>query len=159
VSPIRTIQSQVAQHYGLTIAELVGPKRHRPLVYHRKLAMYLARVLTGASYPAIARAFKGRDHTTVMWAVKAVEKRLAADDGDLAATAEVIAIAVSATLARWQDDPAERLAKAVAAIRGATGTPCGPSWDAELVGSDQTCTNETHIGIATISSSPFTGSH
>ena len=55
--------------YGFEIDELIGKSRRRPLVVARQVAMYVMRELTDLSYPAIAREFGGRDHTTVIHAV------------------------------------------------------------------------------------------
>ena len=63
------ILEATAQSYGFTIDALCGPSRTRPLVTARQVAMYLVRNLTDYSYPAIARVFGGRDHTTVIHAV------------------------------------------------------------------------------------------
>ncbi|HLM95725.1 MAG TPA: helix-turn-helix domain-containing protein, partial [Acidimicrobiales bacterium] len=49
-----------------------GPSRRRPLVIARQIGMYLFRDLTDYSFPAIAREFGGRDHTTVMHAVEKI---------------------------------------------------------------------------------------
>ena len=51
---------------------LRGKSRHRPLVTARQIAMYVFRELTDLSFPAIAREFGGRDHTTVMHAVEKI---------------------------------------------------------------------------------------
>ena len=59
--------------FGFSIADLTGPNRGRPLVLARQIAMYVLRQLTDHSYPAIARAFGGRDHTTVIHAVNKIE--------------------------------------------------------------------------------------
>jgi chromosomal replication initiator protein len=63
------ILEATATSYGFTIDALCGPSRTRPLVTARQVAMYLVRNLTDYSYPAIARVFGGRDHTTVIHAV------------------------------------------------------------------------------------------
>ncbi len=63
------ILEATAASYGFTIDALCGPSRTRPLVTARQVAMYLVRNLTDYSYPAIARVFGGRDHTTVIHAV------------------------------------------------------------------------------------------
>ena len=63
------ILDATAASYGFTIDALCGPSRTRPLVTARQVAMYLVRNLTDYSYPAIARVFGGRDHTTVIHAV------------------------------------------------------------------------------------------
>ncbi len=58
-----------ATMFGFTREEIVGQRRHRPLVTARQIAMYVFRELTDLSYPAIAKEFGGRDHTTVIHAV------------------------------------------------------------------------------------------
>jgi chromosomal replication initiator protein len=63
------ILEATANRYGFTIDAICGPSRTRPLVTARQVAMYLVRNLTDYSYPAIARVFGGRDHTTVIHAV------------------------------------------------------------------------------------------
>ena len=58
--------------FGFPIDELTGKSRRRPLVTARQMAMYVFRELTDLSYPAIAREFGGRDHTTVIHAVEKI---------------------------------------------------------------------------------------
>ncbi len=78
------ILETTSQIFGFSIEELKGKSRRRPLVTARQVAMYVVRELTDLSYPAIAREFGGRDHTTVMHAVEKVanlmkERRLIYD--------------------------------------------------------------------------------
>ena len=76
VSPtLAKISSLVAAHYGLTLGELRGRKRARSVAWPRQVAMYLCRRHAKRSYPAIGEFF-GRNHTTVMHAVRAVEQRI-----------------------------------------------------------------------------------
>ena len=63
------ILDATAASYGFSIEAICGPSRTRPLVTARQVAMYLVRNLTDYSYPAIARVFGNRDHTTVIHAV------------------------------------------------------------------------------------------
>jgi chromosomal replication initiator protein len=63
------ILEATALSYGFSIDAICGPSRTRPLVTARQVAMYLTRELTDYSYPAIARVFGNRDHTTVIHAV------------------------------------------------------------------------------------------
>ena len=58
--------------FGFTVEDLNGKSRRRPLVTARQVAMYVVRELTDLSYPAIAREFGGRDHTTVIHAVEKI---------------------------------------------------------------------------------------
>jgi chromosomal replication initiator protein len=70
----KQILEATAKAYDLSIEEMCGPSRRRPLVAARQTAMYLFRELTEYSYPAIAREFGDRDHTTVMHAQKKVAR-------------------------------------------------------------------------------------
>jgi chromosomal replication initiator protein len=63
------ILEATASTFGFTVEDLCGPSRRRPLVIARQIGMYVFREMTDFSYPAIAREFGGRDHTTVMHAV------------------------------------------------------------------------------------------
>ena len=68
----KLILESTAGAFGFTIEELCGTSRRRPLVNARQIGMYLFRELTDYSYPAIAREFGGRDHTTVIHAFEKV---------------------------------------------------------------------------------------
>ncbi len=70
-----------AGEVGVNRQELRARNRRPPVVWARQLAMYLARELTGASLPDIGRAFGGRNHTTVLHAVRCVERKMDADEG------------------------------------------------------------------------------
>lgn len=70
------ILEATANRYGFTIDAICGPSRTRPLVTARQVAMYLVRVMTDYSYPAIARVFGGRDHTTVIHAVEKITAQM-----------------------------------------------------------------------------------
>jgi chromosomal replication initiator protein len=65
----QVILEATSEMFGFSIDDLKGKSRQRPLVVARQVAMYVTRELTDLSYPAIAREFGGRDHTTVMHAV------------------------------------------------------------------------------------------
>lgn len=68
------IRRAVAAHYGLTDADMVSHDRHRRLARPRQVAMYLARELTGRSYPELGRMFN-RDHSTVVHARDCIAHR------------------------------------------------------------------------------------
>ncbi len=73
-----TILSVVADFYGLTVEDVRGAKRLRPLVRARHIAMYLIRdLLDNYSYPMIARIFDGRNHTTVISGVEKIREQIA----------------------------------------------------------------------------------
>lgn len=79
---IDDIQRKVAEYYNLRLADLLSARRARQVARPRQVAMYLAKQLTSRSLPDIGRKFGGRDHTTVMHAVKRVEE-LVLTDGTL----------------------------------------------------------------------------
>jgi chromosomal replication initiator protein len=70
------ILEATAISYGFSIEAICGPSRTRPLVTARQVAMYLTRELTDYSYPAIARVFGNRDHTTVIHAVDKISGQM-----------------------------------------------------------------------------------
>jgi chromosomal replication initiator protein len=69
----------VAAHYGVRVSEMFSARRARNIARPRQIAMYLAKNLTSLSYPEIGRQFGGRDHTTVMHAVRTVENLMKSD--------------------------------------------------------------------------------
>ncbi len=68
------IMRKVSEHYNLRIADLLGPKRTRTIARPRQVAMYLAKTMTQRSLPEIGRRFGGRDHTTVIHAVRRIKE-------------------------------------------------------------------------------------
>jgi chromosomal replication initiator protein len=76
---IDEIQTQVAEHYRIRKAEMTSARRAREVARPRQVAMYLSKQLTPKSLPDIGRRFGGRDHTTVIHAVKQIEKLRACD--------------------------------------------------------------------------------
>ncbi len=72
---IDQIQKKVADHFHLSIKDLVGPRRPANIAFPRQIAMYLARKLTNHSLVEVGEAFGGRDHGTVCHACKTVENR------------------------------------------------------------------------------------
>ena len=71
---IDEIQKRVAEHYNIRLADMHSARRARAVARPRQVAMYLAKQLTSRSLPEIGRKFGGRDHTTVMHAVRKVEE-------------------------------------------------------------------------------------
>jgi len=86
---IDEIQRRVAEHYNVRIADMHSSRRARSVARPRQVAMYLAKQLTARSLPEIGRKFGGRDHTTVMHAVKKVDE-LIAEDPSFAQDVEVL---------------------------------------------------------------------
>ena len=76
---IEDIQRVVARHYNVSKADLLSARRTRTIVRPRQVAMYLAKVLTPRSLPEIGRRFGGRDHTTVLHAVRKIEDLIQGD--------------------------------------------------------------------------------
>ncbi len=83
------IQKVVAEHYGLKQADLLCERRTRAIARPRHAAMYLAKQLTTRSYPDIGKRFGGRDHTTVLHAVKRIDA-LKLEDATLAADLDML---------------------------------------------------------------------
>lgn len=78
-SPVRHIQATVAAYYSLPIGQMTSDRRSRAIARPRQVAMYLASELTSKSLPELGRRFGNRDHTTVMYAIRAVEERVQED--------------------------------------------------------------------------------
>jgi chromosomal replication initiator protein len=76
---IDEIQTRVSDHYRIRKAEMTSARRAREVARPRQVAMYLSKQLTPRSLPEIGRRFGGRDHTTVIHAVKQIEKLRALD--------------------------------------------------------------------------------
>jgi chromosomal replication initiator protein len=73
------IQKATAEHFGLKQADLISERRNRAIARPRQAAMWLAKQMTTRSLPDIGRRFGGRDHTTVLHAVRRIEELKAAD--------------------------------------------------------------------------------
>ena len=76
---IDEIQKKVAEHYNIKIADMHSARRSRSVARPRQVAMYLAKQLTARSLPEIGRKFGGRDHTTVMHAVRKIDELCSGD--------------------------------------------------------------------------------
>jgi chromosomal replication initiator protein len=73
------IQKATAEHFGLKQADLISERRNRAIARPRQAAMWLAKQLTTRSLPDIGRRFGGRDHTTVLHAVRRIDELRVAD--------------------------------------------------------------------------------
>lgn len=71
---IEDIQKRVAEYYGIKISDMQSARRSQNVARPRQVAMYLAKALTSRSLPEIGRKFGGRDHTTVLHAVRKVQE-------------------------------------------------------------------------------------
>jgi chromosomal replication initiator protein len=78
---IEEIQKRVASHFNIRMSDMHSARRARSVARPRQVAMYLAKQLTSRSLPEIGRKFGGRDHTTVMHAVRKVDELRESDAG------------------------------------------------------------------------------
>ena len=76
---IEDIQKLVASRYNVSRSDILSERRTAAVVKPRQIAMYLSKVLTLRSLPEIGRRFGGRDHTTVLHAVRKIEKLIGED--------------------------------------------------------------------------------
>ena len=76
---IPRIQEAISQRFGVTLEELISPRRSQAVAYPRQVAMYLSRELTDSSLPKIGREFGGRDHTTVIHATQKITRLIRED--------------------------------------------------------------------------------
>jgi chromosomal replication initiator protein len=86
---IEDIQKLVASHFNVSRADILSSRRTANVVRPRQIAMYLSKVLTLRSLPEIGRRFGGRDHTTVLHAVRKIET-LATSDGNFSEEIELL---------------------------------------------------------------------
>jgi hypothetical protein len=77
---IREIQRAVAKHYNITISDILSVRRTNDVVLPRQIAAYLAKVLTTRSYPEIGRRMGGRDHSTILHAVRKISELVQVDE-------------------------------------------------------------------------------
>ena len=76
---IGTVQRVVEEYYNISHEDLIGPRRQSYIAWPRHVAVYLANSLCEMTTPAIGAEFGGRDHSTVLNSLKAVEKKMKAD--------------------------------------------------------------------------------
>lgn len=84
------IQQAVCDHFNIRLSDLKSHRRHRSVTHARLVAMYLCRQRLRASYNEIGERFGGKDHTTVMSGVKAIQARAASDE-DLRESLDLLA--------------------------------------------------------------------
>lgn len=95
-APVIIIQNAVCKRYGIQRADMVSARRDLGIVRPRQIAMYLAKKLTLRSLPDIGRRFGGRDHTTVMHAIRKVTHLLTIDP-ELAADIDELTTAIKSS--------------------------------------------------------------
>jgi hypothetical protein len=93
---VREIQAASEKHFGVSHRDIISARRTAQVVHPRQVAMYLARTLTLRSLPDIGRQFGGRDHTTVLHAVRKIGALVASDSSVVAQDVD----AISAVLPR-----------------------------------------------------------
>lgn len=88
ITPSMIIE-QTAAYFGLEVEEIMSTDRSRTVVNSRQIAMYLCRELTELSLPKVGEAFGGRDHTTVMHAVKKIGNTINEDSSTYQSVTEI----------------------------------------------------------------------
>jgi len=76
---VEKIQKKVADHFQIKTSDLKSTKRLKNIVFPRQVAMYISRNLTSLSYPEIGTKFGGKDHSTIIHAIKKIEKTMKED--------------------------------------------------------------------------------
>jgi chromosomal replication initiator protein len=89
---VEEIQRAVCEYFNIRMSDLRSHRRHRSVAYPRMIAMYMCRQRLRTSYTELGERFGGKDHTTVMSAVKKIESRLESDDRELLDCVEAIAV-------------------------------------------------------------------
>ncbi len=84
---VEEILKKVSSHFNIKISDIKSPKRLKTVVLPRQIAMYLSRQLTSSSYPEIGERFGGKDHSTIIHAIRKIDK-LMEEDFQLRSTIE-----------------------------------------------------------------------
>ncbi len=87
---VEDIQRAVCEYFNIRLVDLKSHRRHRAVSHPRMIAMYLARQRLGSSYPELGDRFGGKDHTTVINAVRKIDGLLAGDDAQTRTAIEAI---------------------------------------------------------------------
>jgi len=77
---IKKIQIVVCMHFGVAVDDVLSARRTANVVLPRQIAVYLAKLLTPRSLPEIGRLFGGRDHTTILHAIRKIEALRQSDE-------------------------------------------------------------------------------
>jgi chromosomal replication initiator protein len=84
------VHRAVCEFFGIKLADLKSHRRHRSLAHPRMIAMYLCRQRLHTSYTELGERFGGKDHTTVLSAVRKIEGRVESEDAELLACIQAI---------------------------------------------------------------------
>jgi len=76
---IEKIQKKVAEHFQIKVNDIKSSKRLKSIVFPRQVAMYICRNMTNLSYPEIGAKFGGKDHSTIIHAIKKIERNMQED--------------------------------------------------------------------------------
>lgn len=76
---VEQIQKTVAKHFNIKVSDLISNKKMKVFAFPRQIAMYICRKLTNNSFPEIGSKFGGKDHSTVIHAVKKIESKVKED--------------------------------------------------------------------------------
>lgn len=76
---VEQIQKTVAKHFNIKISDLISNRKMKVFAFPRQIAMYICRKLTNHSFPEIGSKFGGKDHSTVIYAVKKIESKIKED--------------------------------------------------------------------------------
>jgi chromosomal replication initiator protein len=90
LTTVDDIQRAVCEYFNVRISDLKSPRRHRSVAQPRMIAMYLCRQRLHTSYTELGDRFGGKDHTTVMSAVRKIEGRILSHDADVLASVQAI---------------------------------------------------------------------
>lgn len=74
---MKEVKEAACEHFNITMNDLVSDRRYHPLVFWRQITMAICKELSCRSLPEIGRQFGGRDHTTVLWAIRKIDRLLA----------------------------------------------------------------------------------
>jgi chromosomal replication initiator protein len=93
---VEQVQKTVCDFFHVKLGDLKSPKKSKSITFPRQVAMYLSRQLTDASFPDIGSRFGGKDHTTVMYAVRKIEEQ-SKQDPDLLSNIETLVKTIKKT--------------------------------------------------------------
>jgi chromosomal replication initiator protein len=90
LTTVDDIQRAVCEYFNIRMSDLKSHRRHRSVAQPRMIAMYLCRQRLNTSYTELGDRFGGKDHTTVMSAVRKIESRILSRDAEVLATVQAI---------------------------------------------------------------------